>query len=76
MESNLHTLCELFRQLGLPDDLPAMERFIAKHRPLDRHIKLSEAPFWSQAQRDFLCQAIKHDADWAELVDQLDSRLR
>ena len=76
MERGLHTLCELFRQLGLPDDLPAMERFIASHRPLARHIKLSDAPFWNQAQRDFLCQAIKQDADWAAMVDQLDARLR
>lgn len=76
MESGLHTLCELFRQLGLPDDLPSMEQFIARHRPLASGIKLQEAPFWSKAQRDFLCQAINNDADWAELVDQLDARLR
>lgn len=76
MENGLHTLRELFRQLGLPDELPAMERFIAEHRPLPRQVNLIEAPFWNQAQRDFLCQAIKQDADWVELVDQLDVRLR
>ena len=76
MESGLHTLCELFRQLGLPDDLPAMERFIARHRPLERSIKLEAAPFWNQGQRDFLQQALCRDADWAVLVDQLDNRLR
>ncbi len=76
MESGLHTLCELFRQLGLPDDLPAMERFIAEHRPLERSIQLSAAPFWNQGQREFLQQALSNDADWTELVDQLDARLR
>ena len=76
MESGLHTLCELFRQLGLPDDLPSMERFIAQHRPLERSIKLHAAPFWNQGQRDFLLQAIGNDADWAAQVDQLDARLR
>jgi len=76
MESGLHTLCELFRQLGLPDDLPSMERFIARHRPLERSIKLCAAPFWNQGQRQFLQQAISSDADWAEQVDQLDARLR
>jgi len=76
MESGLHTLCELFRQLGLPDDVPAIQGFIAKHRPLDQSIKLSAAPFWNQAQRDFLQRAISDDADWSAMVDQLDARLR
>ena len=34
--------------------------------------------FWTQAQNEFFCvkQAIEEDADWAELVDQLDVMLR
>lgn len=76
MESGLHTLCELFRQLGLPDDVPAIQHFIAQHRPLASDIKLVDAPLWNAGQRAFLQQALSNDADWVELVDQLDARLR
>jgi hypothetical protein len=76
MEKNLHTLGELFSQLGLPCDTVSIESFIAHHRPLDGTIKLSDAPFWNQSQRDFLQQQICVDADWSEWVDKLDVRLR
>ncbi|NMU76583.1 DUF2789 family protein, partial [Vibrio parahaemolyticus] len=32
--------------------------------------------FWTMSQANFLKQAIEEDADWAELVDQLDVMLR
>ncbi|TBT33456.1 DUF2789 family protein, partial [Vibrio parahaemolyticus] len=35
-----------------------------------------EASFWTHSQAAFLKQAIEEDADWAELVDQLDVMLR
>lgn len=76
MESYLHTLCELFRQLGLPEDVLAIQGFIAQHRPLPSNLKLVDAPFWNEGQRAFLQQSLSNDADWAELVDQLDARLR
>ena len=76
MEAPVHQLCELFQQLGLPDEGPAIERFIATHRPLDGAIRLADAPFWSTAQRQFLREEIAEDADWAELVDTLNIRLR
>ncbi|TXI94666.1 MAG: DUF2789 family protein, partial [Aquabacterium sp.] len=34
MDSAVHTLSELFRQLGLPDTRADVSRFIAIHRPL------------------------------------------
>ena len=76
MEAPIHRLSELFRQLGLPDDGPAIERFIVTHRPLAGTIRLADAPFWNAGQAQFLCEEIADDADWAELVDTLDNRLR
>lgn len=76
MESSYHSLRELFLQLGLAADTAAIETFIEGHRPLPAAVALTEAPFWTAAQRTFLCQQLEADADWAELVDQLDSRLR
>lgn len=76
MEQSGHTLCELFEQLGLPSNHREIEAFIEHNRPLDPEVKLSEAPFWSDTQREFLRQQLCADADWAELVDQLNTRLR
>lgn len=71
-----HILCDLFSQLGLPGDSQSIEDFIKAHRPLPDDVPVSEAPFWSKAQRDLLKQAYIQDADWVPLVDQLNVRLR
>jgi len=39
-------------------------------------IKLSEAKFWTEAQRTFLREEIAEDADWAIVVDDLSRQLR
>jgi len=75
MENTVHTLSELFRQLGLPDDSASIEDFIARHRPLPHGLSLAEAPFWTPSQAQFLSEEISADADWAELVDTLSSLL-
>jgi hypothetical protein len=75
MESPLHSMTNLFAQLGLPSDEPAIERFIATHGPLPDTVALADAPFWSLAQASFLRDEIGEDADWAEIVDQLNVRL-
>jgi hypothetical protein len=75
MEANLHTMNNLFAQLGLPADDAAIERFIAEHRPLGRGVALYRAPFWSPAQRAFLKEEIIEDADWAPVIDALNARL-
>ncbi len=75
MESSMHRLTDLFRQLGLPDDPEGMEDFIARHRPLAPGVSLAEAPFWTPSQAQFLREEISEDADWAELVDTLVSLL-
>lgn len=76
MDHAIHTLSELFRQLGLASDATSIAEFIARHRPLDSAIALADAPFWNPAQQDFLRQQIAADADWSEWVDDLDVRLR
>lgn len=75
MEPVVHSINALFRQLGLPDDDTAVDQFIQSHRPLPQAMTLPEATFWSSAQAEFLREAISDDADWAEVVDELDSRL-
>lgn len=76
MEAQLHTMSNLFAQLGLPSEEPVIEHFIASHRPLDSDIPLYRAPFWSAMQRQFLKEEIIGDADWASVIDELNGRLR
>ena len=71
----VHTLPDLFRQLGLPDDAASVERFLAAHRPLPPGMALAEAGFWTPSQARFLQEAINQDAEWAVVVDQLGSLL-
>ena len=75
MESSIHSLNNLFAQLGLPSDQLAIETFIRNHSPLETNILLSDAPFWSPAQAAFLREEILKDADWAEVIDQLNAKL-
>lgn len=76
MHPQLHTMSNLFAQLGLPNEEGDVERFIASHRPLDNDIALYRAPFWTDAQRAFLKEEIIEDADWAPVIDDLNRRLR
>lgn len=71
MELPLHTMSNLFAQLGLPSDEASIDRFIATHAPLPERVPLAGAPFWTPAQAAFLREEILEDADWAEIVDQL-----
>ncbi len=76
MQAQVHTLNNLFAQLGLPADDKAVEQFIAAHRPLANATALYRAPFWSDSQRAFLKEEIIEDADWAGVIDELNGRLR
>lgn len=75
MESSLHTMNNLFAQLGLPAEPAEIDDFIATHRPLGNGVALYRAPFWTAAQRAFLKEEIIGDADWAGVIDELNSRL-
>lgn len=76
MEDPIHPLGELFSQLGLDSDARSIDGFIVRHAPLDEAIRLDQAPFWSPQQALFLCEALREDADWAPVVDQLNVLLR
>ena len=76
METLIHSLTSLFDQLGLDSTDQAIETFIEDHRPLQGNIELHKADFWNASQASFLKQEIDDDADWAEIVDQLDALLR
>lgn len=76
MDLTDHSLCNLFRQLGLPSAQPDIDSFVSKHRPLGGEIQLADAPFWTPGQAQFLREEIVEDAEWAEIVDQLNVLLR
>lgn len=76
MDQGFHSINELFRQLGLPDSLSDVERFIAMHGPLPKGVSLADAPFWDRSQATFLREELAEDADWAEVIDMLDARMR
>jgi len=76
MDTPIHSINNLFKQLGLPNTTAEIDDFIETHRPLPDHFLLQEAPFWSAAQATFLAEEIEDDADWAEVVDELNARLR
>jgi hypothetical protein len=76
MDTPVHTLSQLFAQLGLPDDAASIERFVAHHSPLPGDVILPDAPFWTDSQAAFLRAAWKSDDDWVPFVDTLDAMLR
>ena len=76
MDNSFHRFSELFAQLGLPADEQSIQAFIATHSPLPDTILLADAPFWTPAQAALLRDEVLEDADWAEVVDQLNLALR
>jgi hypothetical protein len=76
MERQVHDLTTLFAQLGQPSDQAAVTRFIESHHPLPDDVLLHEAAFWTPSQASFLCEAIRDDANWAGVADELNARLR
>lgn len=75
MESGSHAMNDLFSQLGLDSTDEAIEQFIATHK-ISSSLILANAPFWNQSQASFIKESIEQDADWCEIIDQLDSLLR
>lgn len=71
----MHSINDLFAQLGLASDEASIAHFILTHRALMSNVVLSEAAFWTPAQATFLREEILKDADWAEVIDQLNAEL-
>lgn len=73
---NLHTMVDLFDQLGLPSSEADIQKFIGKNRPLNSETMIYDAPFWTPTQAKFLREQLLVDADWAVVVDELNTSLR
>lgn len=67
-------MTHLFEQLGLDASEQAIAAFIQEHQ-LHKDLTLLEAPYWSEAQRQFLAEKIASDGEWAIVVDQLNESL-
>lgn len=67
-------LPELFSQLGLANSDFAITRFIKAH-PLPEGVRLTDADFWTDAQRQFLRESWQQDSDWCGAVDNLNALL-
>lgn len=76
MDTAKHTMTTLFEQLGLPSDDASIDSFIAKYSPLPTEVALQDAPFWTESQSTFLEEGLEEDSDWAEIIDELDARMR
>lgn len=76
MEAHTHSLEALFAQLGLDNSSDAIDTFVQTHSPIPAGVALHQAAFWNTSQATFLVQMKQQDADWAEIVDQLDAMLR
>lgn len=76
MDSSIHNLNSLFAQLGLDSSNEGIETFIRSMEPIPKNLPLFQAEIWTESQAEFLKEAIDEDADWAEVVDHLDTMLR
>lgn len=68
------TMTNLFLQLGLDASEQGIARFIEGHQ-LAADVLMADAPYWNDAQRQFLAEQLKADAVWAVTVDQLSESL-
>lgn len=76
MHTPAYSMNTLFAQLGLDSSDEAIEAFLQEHGPLPADMALPDAPFWNDAQRKLLQEAVAVDSDWSEVVDQLNAGLR
>ncbi|MFF7709440.1 DUF2789 family protein [Pseudomonas sp. NPDC007930] len=74
METETHDLSTLFQQLGLDNSAKSIDTFIDEHQLPDA-VKVSEASFWKDAQKQLLKEAIAADGPDALWVDELNVRL-
>ncbi|ALA88653.1 DUF2789 domain-containing protein [Stenotrophomonas maltophilia] len=67
-------MTNLFLQLGLDASAEAIARFIREHQ-LPTDVEVVEAPYWNDAQRQFLSESLQADAAWSTVVDELNESL-
>jgi hypothetical protein len=74
MNNAVVRMSNLFLQLGLDAGDAAIAGFIRAHQ-LPADVDLVDAPYWNDAQRQFLAEQLKADAPWSIVVDQLSESL-
>lgn len=74
MDTTETRMTTLFEQLGLESSNDAIAAFILQHQ-LPADVKVTEAPYWNDGQRQFLGEQLKTDAEWAIVVDELNEAL-
>ena len=74
MDTTPSSMTNLFLQLGLPAGKDEIAAFLRAHQ-LPEDVRVSEAPFWNDGQRQFLREQLVVDADWAIVVDELSEAL-
>jgi len=67
-------MTNLFLQLGLDASAEGIARFIREHQ-LATDVEVVEAPYWNDAQRQFLSESLQADAAWSTVVDELNESL-
>ncbi len=68
------SMTNLFLQLGLDASAEGIARFIADHQ-LAAGVEVADAPYWNEAQRQFLAESLQADAAWSTVVDELNEAL-
>ena len=74
MDTTESNMTNLFLQLGLPAEKHEIAEFIRIHQ-LPEDVRVSEAEFLSDSQRQFLREEWVEDAVWAIVVDELNQAL-
>lgn len=74
MSSVRPRMTHLFEQLGLDASENGIANFIETHQ-LDAETLITQASFWTEAQRQFLTEKMKSDGEWVIIIDQLNESL-
>lgn len=69
-----YTMNELFAQLGLDSSDEAIDSFVEANQ-LSKEEKLTESKVWTDNQRIFLQEEWEKDAEWVEVIDDLNVRM-
>ena len=75
MDTTSNDLSHLFKQLGLPHDQEGIDDFVLQNK-LEKHTLIIDADCWNSGQKAFLKEALLEDAQWSEVIDQLDVMMR
>ncbi|WP_369040431.1 DUF2789 domain-containing protein [Stenotrophomonas maltophilia] len=67
-------MTNLFLQLGLDASAEGIATFIRSHQ-LAADVEVADAPYWNEAQRQFLAESLQADAAWSTVVDELNESL-